>query len=311
MNRWHLAGFLALAVRATAEPTLAEADQLYRARRFAEAETAYRKLEAADPQRPEIAYGLGKVEIARGESNMAVGCLQRAVALAPGRSDYFLWLGNGYAWQAAGAPLREKIGLGRKCLAAYDRALELDPENLQAHIGRMNVYRHVPAIWGGGMTRAFAEAAEIGRHNPERGAFALAELHAQERDFPRAFAILDMLLARNPRNFAVNCAYGRWALASGMRLNQGESCLQRCMELTPTEDDEGPESIQWYLGQIFEARHDHVAARVAYQQCLRIHPDFGQAREALERLKPARVVQLEPERVGRLESAPFPASVRE
>lgn len=311
MNRWQLAGFLALAVRAAAEPTLAEADRLYRVRRFAEAESAYRMLATAEPQRAEVAYGLGKVEIARGEPSMAVSCLQRAVALAPGRSDYFLWLGNGYAWQAARAPLREKIGLGRKCIAAYDRALELDPENLQAHFGLMNVYRHIPAIWGGGMTRAYAEAAEIGRHDPDRGAFALAVLHAHERDYPRAFAILDMLLARNPRNYAANCAYGRWALASGMRLNLGVSCLHRCMELNPTEDDEGPESVQWYLGQIAEVRHEPAAARAAYQLCLRIHPDFGLARDALERLQSARVVQLEPERPDRLEGASFPASVKE
>ncbi|MEI7552155.1 MAG: tetratricopeptide repeat protein [Verrucomicrobiota bacterium] len=287
MKYWALAGCLWLAVQASAASGLSEAEALCRSRRFAEAEAVYHQLDAGGAPRAAVAYGLGKIAIFRGDYVAAVRLLERAVAMAPDHSDYFLWLGNSYAWAASTAPLGGKMELGRKCLAAYRRALELNPDNVPAHLSLMNFYRHVPAVLGGGMQKAQAEAEEIGRRDAARGAYARAVLYAHEKQYPRAWVTLEALLHQSPDHYAANLLYGRLALVTGTRTAEGEACLRRCLEGCPSEDDEGQDTVRWCLGQLAENRHEVAAARRVYEDCLQANPTFGPALDGLARLHPA------------------------
>ncbi|AOS44184.1 Tetratricopeptide repeat protein [Lacunisphaera limnophila] len=223
---------------------------LYRAGRQAEAEIVFRQRLAERPECAETRCYLGKLAIRRGDYPAATELLEQAVALAPRESEYHHWLGNSLAWAAAGAPFREKAALGRRCLAAYRHALELDPDNLRARFSLMNFYRHVPRLLGGGLGRAREEAAEIHRRDPVEGAYARAVLQAQEEDFAAAFSSLREVLARQPGHYAANHLLGQVALASGERLAEGAYALRRCLELEPTETDAGHEAVVRCLGEL-------------------------------------------------------------
>lgn len=223
MKRLCLAIFFAGAAHAAVEPASAEAEALCRS---------------------------GKLALRRREYAVAVEQLTRAVALAPRESDYHHWLGNSYAWSAATAPLCDKSALGRKCLAAYQRAVELAPDNLAARISLMNFYRHVPRLLGGGPARAAAEAEEIRRRDPVQGAYARAVLLGDEKKYTAAFAVLAEVLRLQPDHYAANCLFGRFALASGGRLTEGAAALRRCLRLTPSETDESHEAVTRWLGQL-------------------------------------------------------------
>jgi len=261
MRRWHLAVFIAVAARSAAAAIPDEGLALYESRHYAEAEHVFQRLAAADPHDPLAAYYLGKIAIARRDYAAAVRLLEQAVALAPDQSDYYLWLGNGYAWAAATATYGDKVTSGRKCLAAYRRALELNPGNCWAHFGLMNFYRHVPAFLGGGLGNAHGEAEEICRRDVSLGALALAVLATHEKNYPRAFALLGKLVRLDPASFAANLAFGRLALTTGQHLAEGEACLHRCLMLRPTENDEGPEEVLRCLGRIAELRHQSPLAQ--------------------------------------------------
>lgn len=192
----------------------------------------------------------GKVAIRRGDYATAMDALERGVALAPQESDYHHWLGNACAWAASVATLADKPALGKKCLAAYRRALELDPGNLPARLSLMNFYRHVPRLLGGGMSRARAEAEEIRRRDLVQGAYALAVLQAQEKDYAAAFATLAEVRRQSPAHYAALVLTGRVAIASGERLSEGEAALRRCLELAPAETDESHEAVARCLGEL-------------------------------------------------------------
>ena len=195
-------------------------------------------------------YRLGKRAVQCGDYAGAMTQLERAVALAPRESDYHHWLGNSYAWAATAAPLCDKSALGRKCLAAYRRALELAPDNLAARFSLMNFYRHVPRLLGGGPARAAAEAEEIRRRDPVQGAFARAVLLGDEKKYLAAFAALAEVLRQKPDHYAANCLLGRLALASGERVSEGADALRRCLQLAPAETDESHEAVARWLGQL-------------------------------------------------------------
>jgi protein O-GlcNAc transferase len=223
MKRLCLAILFAGAAQAAVGPALGEAERLYQA---------------------------GKRAVQRKEHAVAMEQLERAVALAPGDADYHHWLGNSYAWAAATAPLCDKAALGRKSLAAYQRALELDPDNLSARLSLMNFYRHVPRMLGGGVARAREEAEEIRRRDPVEGAYALAVLHWHEKKYPAAFAALAEVLRQKPAHYAANFLFGRVALASGERVPEGTAALRRCLKLTPAETDESHEAVARWLSEV-------------------------------------------------------------
>lgn len=206
-------------------------------------------------------YRQGKLAVRGGEYAKATELLERAVALAPRESDYVHWLGNGYAWAAATAPLSDKPALGRKCLAAYQQAIALDPHNLPARFSLMNFYRRVPRLFGGGLARAGAEADEIARRDPLQGAYARAVLLGDEKEYDEACAMLGDVLRQVPSHYAANFLLGRLALESGERKPEGEAALRRCLELTPSENDESHEAVTRCLEQLTGQRTDTVVAR--------------------------------------------------
>lgn len=185
----------------------------------------------------------GKQAIRGGDYAQAIRLLAEAVIRAPRDAELHHWLGNAYAWAAASADLRDKPTLGRKCLAAYRRALEIDADHLSARFGLMNFYRHVPRLLGGGMDRARAEAEEISRRNPVEGTYARALLHAHDKNHDAAFAALEEVRRVRPDHYAALALCGRLALESGRRREKGAAALRRCLELSPADTDEGHEVI--------------------------------------------------------------------
>lgn len=94
----------------------------HRAGRFDEAEAGYRSVLAARPDDPKALYYLGLLQFHRGETQEALGSLERCVARAPG---------NAHAWNTLGSML---ITAGRRseALRAYERATRAGPSMAEA-----------------------------------------------------------------------------------------------------------------------------------------------------------------------------------
>ncbi len=202
------------------------------------------------PDDPARLLKLGIQALRRSDFMEAIDLFKKSAELAPRDSDPYHWLGNGYAWAAATAPLHDKADLGRRCLQAYRVSLDLDPDNLRARFGLMNFYRHVPRLLGGGLGRAYAEAEEIRRRDPVEGSYALAVLYVHEKKHEAAFAALEQVIAEIPTHYAAHCLFGRLALETGKRRAEGEAALRQCLELTPLDTDESHEAVSRYLEEL-------------------------------------------------------------
>jgi tetratricopeptide (TPR) repeat protein len=255
-----------------------------RERKLVEANAAARALLVTNPSEPE-AYGLlGSVQIAEGDPDSAIPEFEKAVELAPNSSELWRQLGDAYGFAAQKAGMLSKISLARKCRAAYERAVELDPGNLAARSSLMTYYQSAPGVMGGGLDKAFAQAAEIKARDLDRGRVAYATLYAADHRYAEAFDELEEVLRANPDSYRAWFQLGRLSALSGDRVDRGMELLRKCLAVEPPAGAQGHDVVHWRLGNLWERRGNKKAARAEYDAALKVNPNFEQAKESLKTL---------------------------
>lgn len=246
---------------------------------------------------------------------------ERAVERAPQNSDAHLWLARAIGAQAMRAnPLRQAF-LARRLKHTVDRAITLDPNNVDARELRWQFYSMAPAMMGGGEEKARAEIAEITKRNRYRGQMLTASSAARTRDYAAAERLLKALVSEFPDSvqpvgtyavlladreraaeaFAVLDGYqrrraadpmgwyyiGRVAASTGQQLERGENALRRFLSAPPPPGPYVPSvaTVHVRLGNIAERRGDKMGARAEYQRALALEPHSVLARRALDQLQ--------------------------
>ena len=264
---------------------LAAARALFEARKLPDAQQAFAKLATADPQNAEVNFYLGELAWRRDDAEKTVAYFERAVAGDPKMSRYQRRLGDAYGRTAQKAGAFSKFGWARKCLAAYQRAVELDPKDVDAHSSLFDYYRMAPGIAGGSNEKALAEAAAMKQLNPARGRIAFATFYLGEKKSDQALAQFDEVLKTNPDDYASLYQIGRLAALSGQFVDRGIASLRRCLELPVPPNAPGHAAAQWRLGNLLEKKGDKPAARAAYEASLELDATFTAAEEALRKLE--------------------------
>ncbi len=275
------------AASAPAEPATFEAARaLFDSRKFGEAQQVFEKLAVSDPKNPEMNYYLGQLANRRNEPDRAVAFLNQAVAAAPTVGRYHHVLGDAYGRAAQKASVFSQLGLAKKCAAAYQRAAELEPGNLNFRLSLFEYYRQAPSLVGGGMDKAATEAAVIKKLDAHRGRIAFATLYVAEKKFDRALAEFDEVLQASADDYASLFQVGRLAAQTGQFPDRGLASLRRYLELSPpvTPNTPGPAAVQWHVGLILEKKSDPAGARAAYEAAVKLDPKFTPAAEALRKL---------------------------
>ena len=264
----------------------AAAKELFDAKKLPEAQQAFEKLAAAEPKDAEVNFYLGELAFRRDDAEKAVSYFEKAAAAGPKVSRYQRRLGDAYGRTAQKAGALSKFGWAKKCLAAYQRAVELDPSDVDAHNSLFDYYRMAPGIAGGSSEKALAEAAAIKRLDPARGRIAFATHYVAEKKYDQAIAEFDEVLKKNPDDYVALYQVGRLAALTGQFVDRGIASLRRCLELpVPTPTTPGHAAAHWRLGNLLEKKSNPAGARAAYTASLELDPNFTAAAESLRKLK--------------------------
>ena len=314
--------FFAITAPLAAQPSeLAPGIAHYNARRWTEAHAFFANATKAQPRNVEAVIWYGRTLLSESKPGDAVDWFEKATKLAPRSSEAHLWLGRAIGVQAATANVLRQPFLARRLKHTVDRAIELDPENIDARELRWRFYLMAPAVMGGGEGHARTEAAEVLQRNRYRGLllnastanrakdFATAERHykaavvehpdsigvasvyaswlADRNRSAEAFAVIDAYQKRHPSDPQSLFQVGRLAAATGQQLERGEAALRKYLAAPPPPALNFPSLsvVHLRLGNIAERRGNTQAARAAYEQALKLDPRSNQARRALEGLK--------------------------
>lgn len=250
----------------------------------------------------------------------AVPLLEKCVAAEPGNSKFHQWLGRALGLQAAQNGIVSGALSVRRVKAELEKAIELDPLNLEARQDLAIMYRAAPGLLGGSNAKAAEQVRFIRQHDPAlatqlEGDFLFADkkydaalsayqesaklhprpmihvrislAHQNRKDWTQAFAALDRALALDASFPFALYQVGRTAALSGQQLDRGEQCLRTYLAMPFREDLENPSiaAAHFRLGNILEKKGDPPGARKEYETSLSIDPKQKMAREALAKLK--------------------------
>ena len=262
-----------------------QVDALFKQRQWAEAQSLLEKVTVAEPTNAESWHLLGQAYLNAGDAEKATGLLEKATSLDSTNSEYQRILGDAYGLSALRAGIFSKLGFAKKCKAAYDKSVELDPANIKARWSVMEFCRQAPGFIGGGMGQAYVQAEAIRKLDPAQGRVALATLYVADKKIPEAFALFNEALRSNPDDYATLYQTGRLAAMSGQQLELGLTSLRKCLTLAPAPAQPGHPPVNWRIGNILERQGDKTGARAAYESAVAEDPKFVPAVESLRKIK--------------------------
>jgi tetratricopeptide (TPR) repeat protein len=290
--------------------------KLFEARKYPDARAALLPHGEGDAR---AAYYLGRIEMGSDDAGKAAEWFERAVKLNPKSAVYYDWLGRAYGTQARSASIFRLPGLARKTRNALETALALDPDNLDVRDDLLVFYGQAPGFVGGSKEKAREMLLEIKKRNPYRGSIAAATLCAGEKDFAcaereltgmvttypdsaavyaslaafyanqkqfeKAFTVLEERLRTKPNEVTTLYQVGRTASLSGQNLDRGEQALKTLLAGPTSERGPSPGSIHYRLGTIYEKKGATDLAREEYRAVLKLNPRHQDAQKALAGLK--------------------------
>jgi tetratricopeptide (TPR) repeat protein len=314
-----LAMMTLLPVALAAQPA-AQARALFERGRYSEARVALQAMETSNPKDASAAYLLGRIALEEGNGDVAIRYLERAVEWDDQSAEHHLWLGFALGDAATRVNKLKLPFLARRVKSEWERAVSLDPANLDARAALATLYVRAPGFMGGSGTKAREQASALAKLNPRRGALARADIARHEKNWraeveayeqaiamapdsvaayvgladghvragrpDSAFATVARYQALHPSEAWGHYAAGRIAGTTGQRLDEGERSLQRFLA-TPPADLSAPAlaRVHYWNGKIAQARGNTANARAHYERALATNARNRLAQAALEGLK--------------------------
>jgi Flp pilus assembly protein TadD len=260
----------------------------------------------------------GRAAMSRNDADSAATLFEKAVAQNPKSAEAHYLLGTAYGSQAQNAGIFSQASLAGKTKNEFEKAVELNPSLLDARYALVEYYTMAPGIIGGSFDKAFAQAAEIRKHDPlmAHRAAAFIYTHQQKmdearneyltevREFPKsARAHIDLgvsyIAAKNykaasdefetaasvePAYIPVYFRLGQASVLTNSNYARGEESLRRYLAYTPKDDEPPLARAHYWLGQIYEKQGKKAEAKASFATSLKLKANQKDVAEALKRV---------------------------
>jgi tetratricopeptide (TPR) repeat protein len=242
---------------------------------------------------------------------------KKAVSLDANNGRYHLWLGRVYGEKADRAGFFGAASLVGKVRDEFQRAVQLDPDAVDARLDLSEFYIAAPGIVGGGIDKAREQARIIGTTNPGREHWVYARI-AEKKDNPavaereyhqfidlshndaEAWLNLALFLRRQKRMDEMEQALikasqspmpkldvlfesAQMLYRAGRNFPLAIQLLERYLSTGPVEAAPAFKA-HYLLGLLLEKQGDMAGATSQYRASLALARNFGLARQALNRV---------------------------
>jgi tetratricopeptide (TPR) repeat protein len=272
----------------------------------------------ANPNNADAQVLLTRARLQAGKPESAVDAAQKAVKLAPNNAQAQFWLGNAYGSQINNVGMMSKMSMAPKLRDAFEKTVQLDPNNLDAREALLQFYVQAPSVVGGGKDKAQVQAREIAKRDPARGHLAQAQIYLSDNNTAAALKSYEAAYAAKPGDanirLAIGIAYqqasrwndafkhfrawvaqddkagvawyqiGRTSALSGQLLDEGISALKKYLGMPHGPNEPQNKNAYYRLGQLYAKAGRKAEAKTAFQSALKLDPGYKEAKTELAKL---------------------------
>ncbi len=195
--------------------------------------------------------------------------IEEAVDRDPNNADYQYLLGGVYGQIASSAGMFKQAFLAPKIKKAFARAVELNPEHVEARIGLAQYFLMAPGIMGGDEDEGFRHLDEVVKRNDKRGRAVKATMLERKNRLPEAEEQLKTLASTYPRDWAPQKSLGYFYLRRS-RFDESVRFMERYVTLRPDTSDAFDS-----MGEVQLAAGRTDEAIITLKKGLAIEPTLG------------------------------------
>jgi len=285
--------------------------------RVDEAISALQQRLSASSTDAEPNHWLGRAYYSLQDWDRAIQYGEKAVELSPNQSNYQMWLARAYGEKAESASFLSAAGWAKKARVAWERAVELDPSNVEARTDLAEFYFEAPGIVGGGKDKARAQADALLKVAPSKAHWVYARMAEKNKDsavaeseykaaqaaskdeaegwmylasfYRNAGRLADMESAIQKAAAAPSKDCDPWMDAAHTLFRTGRNfplameLAKRCLAPDKGSEDSPAFKAHTLLGQFYEKQGDKNAAADEYRTALALAKNFKPAQDGLRR----------------------------
>lgn len=269
---------LALPLAATpafAQSTDADFAPLAKARKLTEL-TALARDRALQNPKDDVALWYW-VRSSDGDATLRADLTRRAeacVAALPQSARCHNALGGLLAQAAVSGGMTAVLKLAGRIKEAFAKAVELDPRHFAMRRDLAQFYLQAPGIAGGSVRKAIQNADEFMQFDAPRGQLLRADVHAYEKEFPQAEALLVAVKPGADADLTRALQASTTSLGFSLLGAEQAARAQKVFERAAALEASGPAAsiAQLGLGRALLAQSQTDAAIVALERALQLDP---------------------------------------
>jgi len=299
---------------------LEKAKELIASGEISEAQEIISSILKTDPNNAEANFLMARILLKGQENDRALDFAERAVKIDATNAEYHLWLARAYLAKAMESGVINSFRYARKGKGEYEKAVELDPENLEARFELFMFLVIAPGFAGGDIKKAEKEASAIEKMSDlygsyTRGAlcerrgdidsaeiyymkaveidtsstffahFALSFFYERQKRVDDALRVLRNILGIKSDMPAALFHIGRIQVTNKGDLDEAEHCFKRYLEVEPPKNAPNWAAAHWRLGMVYELKGRRVEALEEYRKAVELAPKVEDYRKSLEDLE--------------------------
>jgi len=164
----------------------ADLDQARKLYQLTDYASSLKILQAIQPKDGPVYALIGRNDYMQGEYKKATEVLEKAVAAEPNNSEYELWLGRAFGRRAETASPFTAPSHANKAREHFEKAVQLNPRNIDALSDLFEYYLEAPGFLGGGLDKAVGVAGRMASIDPVEGQWGQARLAEKKKEFGSA-----------------------------------------------------------------------------------------------------------------------------